>query len=253
MSRLAVIILTKNEEANIEGAIASASFADEILVIDSGSSDRTQELAEQNGAKVISNPMDETGFAGQRNFALTQTEAEWVLYLDADERLNDELALEIQNHIAMNSTSAAEIMRLNVVMGQIMYHGVYRPDYCQRLFKRDDVYWESVVHEHAVTSAPLVRLKTPMKHLCLVNWNQYVSKLDRYTTLMAEEMKMRGKKTNIMNMHSHALFAFLKMYCLKGGFLDGKMGFILCQFHYFYTLMKYVKLYDLYKREKETA
>ncbi|WP_037354010.1 glycosyltransferase family 2 protein [Selenomonas sp. FC4001] len=249
MPRLAVIILTKNEEANIEGAMESAAFADEIVIIDSGSTDRTKELAERHGAKFVSHPMDDEGFAGQRNFALTQTNAEWVLYLDADERLNDKLALEIKKHIAECPQYAAEIKRVNVVMGQTMYHGVYRPDYCQRLFKRENVRWESVVHEHAVTDMPTVCLKTPMKHLCLTNWHQYISKLDRYTTLMAEEMKLRGKKVGWLQMHSHAMFAFLKMYLLKGGFLDGKLGFILCQLHYFYTLMKYVKLHDLYKQE----
>jgi len=250
MARLAVIILTKNEERNIEAAIASAAFADEILVIDSGSTDRTQELAEKHGARFITHPMDEDGFAGQRNFALTQTEADWVLYLDADERIGNELAVEIRNHIAERPAYAAEIRRVNVVMGKTMYHGVYRPDYCQRLFRREQVRWESVVHEHALTDMPLVRLKTSMEHLCLTDWTQYISKLDRYTTLMAEEMKLRGKKTDMLHMHSHALFAFLKMYVLKGGFLDGRQGFILCQFHYFYTLMKYIKLYELYKSEK---
>ena len=249
MSSLAVIILTKNEEKNIEAAIESAAFADEILVIDSGSTDRTQELAERHGAKFVSHPMDEKGFAGQRNFALSQTNAEWVLYLDADERLNDKLVLEIKKHIAECPQYAAEIKRVNVVMGQTMYHGVYRPDYCQRLFKRENVRWESVVHEHAVTDMPAVCLKTPMEHLCLTNWHQYMSKFDRYTTLMAEEMKLRGKKVGWLQMHSHAMFAFLKMYLLKGGFLDGRLGFILCQLHYFYTLMKYVKLHDLYKQE----
>ena len=249
MPRIAVIILTKNEEANIEGAMDSAAFADEIVIIDSGSTDRTKELAEKHGAKFVSHPMDEDGFAGQRNFALTQTCAEWVLYLDADERLNDKLILEIEKHIAECPQYAAEIKRVNVVMGQTMYHGVYRPDYCQRLFKRENVRWESVVHEHAVTDMPAVCLKTPMEHLCLTNWHQYMSKFDRYTTLMAEEMKLRGKKVGWLQMHSHAMFAFLKMYLLKGGFLDGRLGFILCQLHYFYTLMKYVKLHDLYKQE----
>lgn len=250
MPKLAVIILTRNEESNIEGAMKSAAFADEIVVIDSGSTDRTQELAEKHGASFISHPMDEQGFAGQRNYALTQTEAEWVFYLDADERITYKLAEEIKQHIEVCPQSAAEVKRVNVVMGKTMYHGVYRPDYCQRLFKREQVRWESVVHEHALTDMPFVQLKTPMEHLCLTDWRQYISKLDRYTTLMAEEMKMRGKKTDILHMHSHALFAFLKMYLLKGGFLDGKQGFILCQFHYFYTLMKYVKLYELDKGER---
>ena len=115
MPKLAVIILTKNEEKNIEDCIRSASFADEIVVIDSGSTDRTQELAEAAGARFIVHPMAEAGFAGQRNFALKQTDAEWIFYLDADERITAEAAGEIQGIVQQNECAAYRIRRMTML------------------------------------------------------------------------------------------------------------------------------------------
>lgn len=248
---LAVIILTRNEEKNIRDCIASVDFADEVIVVDSGSEDMTCEFAEELGAKVYQHPMDADGFAGQRNFALDKTMAEWVLYLDADERITPELAVEIRHHIGKVPQQAADIRRINVVMGQRMYHGVYRPDYITRLFPRDKVHWEGVVHEHAQTDLPIIRLHAPAHHYCLTSWDQYFLKFNRYTTLMAEKMCQAGKRTNLVAAHLHAIFAFLQMYVIKCGFLDGKLGFILCQYHYFYTLTKYVKLYYLCEGNKD--
>lgn len=249
-ARIAVVILTYNEEENIQACIESVDFADEIILIDSGSEDGTCRLAESLGARVVSHPMADNGFAGQRNFALQQTEAEWVLYLDADERITPKLAKEISAHIHGAPQRAAAIKRESVVMGQVMRHGVYRPDYVVRLFPRTMVLWEGVVHERAVTELPVVRLKAAAHHECLTSWEQYFAKFDRYTTLMAEKMQQKGTYTNGVLMHFHAGFAFLQMYLLKLGFLDGWLGFILCQYHYFYTLTKYTKLLELQRKSR---
>lgn len=138
---LSVLILAKNEEKNIVDCIKSVSFADEIILIDSGSSDKTCQYAAELGAIVKIKPMSEAGFVGQRNFALTVAKYDWVLYLDADERITPQLALEIKQHITNNEPIAAAIKRQNVVMGQLMKHGVYRPDYVTRLFPRQAVTW----------------------------------------------------------------------------------------------------------------
>lgn len=248
---IAVLILSRNEERNIRDCIESASFADEIIVVDSGSEDDTCQIAESMGAIVYHHVMDDAGFAGQRNFALEKATADWVIYLDADERITPELATEIRQHIEKRKEQAAEIKRINVVMGQRMYYGVYRPDYVARLFPRDKVHWEGVVHEQAMTDLPITKLQAPAYHYCLIDWDQYFNKFNQYTTLMAEKMHKRKKKTNIIAMHFHALFAFIQMYVIKRGFLDGKLGFILCQYHYYYTLTKYVKLQCLNKRNIE--
>lgn len=248
--RLAVLILTRNEEKNIRDCLKSVSFADEVLVVDSGSQDATCRIASSMGASVYEHDMDDTGFAGQRNYALQKTTADWVLYLDADERITPELVGEIRRHIDNQQPQAAAIKRLNVVMGQLMHHGVYRPDYVVRLFPREQVRWEGLVHERAITSLPIVKLKAPAHHYCLTTWEQYFQKFDRYTTMMAEKMQQRGKKTNTLAMHLHAAYAFFQMYILKLGFMDGDLGFILCQYHYFYTLTKYTKLEHLLKRNR---
>ena len=242
MPTLAIIILTKNEEQNIAKCIKSVSFANEIIVVDSGSEDNTCNLAEELGAKVFKHDMTGEGFAGQRNFAIKCTNSDWVLYLDADEEITPALATEIQQHIQKEPLKAAAIKRISVVMGQIMYHGVYRPDYITRLFPRNMVTWKGVVHEKAITNLTVVRMLSPAHHYCLTSWEQYFKKFDNYTTLMAKKMYQRGKTTNMLVMHLHAIFAFIQMYILKLGFLDGMLGFILCQYHYFYTLTKYIKL-----------
>lgn len=249
--KLAVIILTRNEEKNIRDCIASVDFADEVIIVDSGSEDMTCKIAEESGAKVYQHPMDDDGFAGQRNFALNKTLADWVLYLDADERITPDLAAEIRQHIEKVPQQAADIKRINVVLGQRMYHGVYRPDYITRLFPRDKVQWEGVVHEHAWTDLPIIRLEALAHHYCLTSWEQYFEKFNRYTTLMAEKMYQSKKNTNLIAAHFHAIFAFLQMYIIKRGCLDGKLGFILCVYHYLYTLTKYVKLYYLLKEGKD--
>ena len=242
-AQIAVLILTKNEEKNIVDCISSVSFADEILVIDSGSTDKTQVLARQAGARVLTHPMDEQGFAGQRNFALAQTKADWVFYLDADERVSGALAAEIKAAIRQTAEAAYEIKRVSVVMGQEMHHGVYRPDYIARLFPRTAVTWTGVVHERAEVQLPVRRLQAPARHYSDTSWEQYFAKFNQYTTLMAEKMQQQGKRTGFIGMQLHALYAFFQMYVIKQGFRDGRQGLLLCLYHYFYTLTKYVKLY----------
>lgn len=242
-TQIAVLILTKNEEQNIVDSISSVSFADEILVIDSGSTDQTQVLARKAGARVLTHPMDGQGFAGQRNFALAQTKADWVFYLDADERVSDALAAEIRAVIEQDADAAYEIKRVSVVMGQEMHYGVYRPDHIARLFPRNAVTWTGVVHERAEVQLPIYRLKAPARHYSDTSWEQYFTKFNQYTTLMADKMQQQGKHTGFLGMQLHALYAFFQMYIIKQGFRDGRQGFLLCLYHYFYTLTKYVKLY----------
>ena len=249
MPKLAVIILTKNEEANIEGAMGSAAFADELLIIDSGSTDRTRELVEQQGAKFISHPMGEDGFAGQRNYALTQTDAEWVFYLDADERITPEAASEIKKLVSQNEQVAYKIKRLNVVFGQMMKYGEHGPDWCVRLFPRMQVQWTGVVHESPQLKLPIAALRYPLHHYTYTDWHRYFEKFNQYTDLMAQRMWENGKRASFVDILIHPAFAFVRFYFLRLGLLDGKQGLIFALNHYFYTMIKYVKLY--YKQREE--
>lgn len=249
--KLAVLILTYNEEKNIEECVQSVSFADEIILIDSGSTDNTCEIAEKLGVTFVHHPMDE-GFAGQRNFALQQTLADWVLYLDADERITPELALEIKTIVEKNEPYAYNILRNNVVFGQPVGYGGHGPDYSLRLYPRAAISWQGDVHEQANVSLPIRKLKNGMLHYTYNSWDRYFFKFNQYTTMMAEQMGKRGKEARITDIILRPWFAFLKFYVFKSGWRDGKIGFILAAFHAFYTMAKYVKLYYLPKERTRT-
>ena len=161
--KLAVIILTHNEERHIAACIESAAFADEILVIDDHSTDRTAELARAAGARVIARALA-GDFAAQRNFALTQTDADWVLYVDADERVQPETEAEIARILAEDARAVYEIKRINVAFGRRMYYGGHRPDYSQRLYPRMAVHWVGRIHEHVMSDLPTRRMGGSLLH-----------------------------------------------------------------------------------------
>ncbi len=249
--KLAVIILTHNEERHIEACIRSASFADEILVIDDDSTDRTAELARSAGARVISHPLA-GDFAGQRNFALTQTAADWVLYVDADERVNAGAEEELCRVMAENERAAYEIKRINVAFGQEMHYGAHRPDYPCRFFPRDAVRWEGLVHERPVSELPVRRLRASLLHYTYTDWDRYFQKFNQYTTLMAERQYNDGKRASFLKVLLDPPFAFFRFYILQRGFLDGRLGFILAVTHGFYTMVKYIKLHYMETASKES-
>ena len=244
--KLAVIILTHNEERHIEACIRSAAFADEILVIDDMSTDRTAELAQSLGARVVTHPLA-GDFAGQRNFALMQTDADWVLYVDADERVNEGTEAELRRIMAADARAVYEIKRINLVFGQRMYYGGHCPDYPRRFFPRDAVHWIGLVHERTESELPVRRMGGSLLHHTYESWEQYFQKFNQYTTLMAEQRYADGKQASFLKILFDPPFAFFRFYVLQRGFLDGRLGFILAMFHGFYTMVKYVKLYDLDK------
>lgn len=246
MVRLAVIILTKDEENNIEDCIKSASFADEIVVIDSGSTDATQAKAEALGARFVVHPMGEAGFAGQRNFALTQTEAEWVLFLDADERILPETSLEIRDIINRDKSAVYCIKRMNILFGKLMRHGAHAPDWCIRLFPRAEVHWEGKVHEHPDFKLPCLNLQGVMHHYTYNDWERYFYKLGQYTDMMADKMHQRGKKAGLADLLLRPGYAFVRAYFFKLGILDGELGLVFSILHGYYTFMKYLKLRYIY-------
>ena len=242
--KLAVIILTHNEERHIEACIKSAAFADEILVIDDESTDRTAELARAQGARVIERPLA-GDFAAQRNFALTQTDADWVLYVDADERVSPETEPELRRVMAENARAVYEIKRINVAFGQRMNYGGHKPDYSRRFYPRDAVHWVGLVHEHTESDLPIRRMRGSLLHYTYTDWDRYFQKLNQYSTLMAERQHTEGRHSSFFKILLDPPFAFFRFYILQCGFLDGRLGFILAVFHGFYTMMKYVKLHNL--------
>ncbi len=241
MKTLAVIVLARNEAENIAACLETAAFADELVVIDSGSDDGTPAIAREKGARVTDHPMTE-GFAAQRNYALTRTEADWVLYLDADERLSPEAGAEIRAVMAAGEDACYEIRRWNVVFGQRMRYGPHRPDWSLRLFPRTKVQWEGIVHEVARSTVPVKRLRAGMEHYTYTRWSDYFAKFNRYTTLAAEELRAQGRTIGSGAILAHSFFAFFRSYVLRQGFREGFLGLVMSLLAGGYTMTKYLKL-----------
>ena len=242
MDTVTALILAKNEEQNIEDCIQSVAFCDEVLVIDDFSTDNTRTIAERLGARVVQRHMA-GDWGGQQTFAIQQAKTKWVLFIDADERISAPLAKEIKEKVKDGEEHAYWIERVNKFHHNHATHGVLRSDYVNRLFPAKGSYVKGYVHPEIITPYDDVRLHNIMYHYTYDNWSQYLNKLNNYTTLAAEKYKENNKKCNFCR----PLWAFIKVYFLNKGFLDGKMGWCLSVNHYFYTMNKYVKLYYLYK------
>ncbi len=243
INNLKVVILTKNEEKHIVDVIEnSKQVTDKILVVDSGSTDKTVELAEKYGAKVVYRKWD-NDFAAQRNFALEHVTTKWVLYLDADERINEELVADIKKVLASDKEAMYRFIRRTNAFGYSFKYGVLAPDSVIRMFPTDKVKWQDKVHEKPVSDLPVITLDGFIKHYTYDTFEQYESKMNMYSSIGAENYKAKGKKTGVIkDLVFRPFFAFFKMYVLKKGFLEGWIGFVLCLNYANYTLNKYVKL-----------
>ena len=243
MSNVTVVILTKNEEKNIEGAIENAKLVSEkVLIVDSGSTDNTVELARENGAKVVFREWDDD-FSAQRNYALENIDTRWVVYLDADEQLNEQLISEIKRVIATDSDAMYRFIRRNSAFGKDFRYGVLGPDSVIRLFPKDKVRWQDKVHERPVGDLPVITLKGYMKHYTYRTFEQYIQKMNQYSSIGAQNYHDKHKSVSVISdFFLRPAFAFFKMYVLKKGFLEGWLGFVLCLNYANYTLNKYVKL-----------
>ena len=250
MQNLSIVILTKNEEKNIEAAVLNAKqCTDKVIVVDSGSTDETVILAERAGAEVLFRAWN-NDFAAQRNFVLDKIETEWVLYLDADERLNSQLIASIKAAIQSGDMNKQYVIkRYSHAFGKKFRHGVLRPDNVARLFPHKQISWEGKVHERPVCTLNKGELPGHIEHYTYENWQQYFQKFNQYTSLWAEEAYKKGKRTSVSGAFAHAVYAFIQMTFLKLGLLDGWLGMALCCNHFTYTLMKYLKLCELQKKQ----
>ncbi|MBR7001914.1 MAG: glycosyltransferase family 2 protein [Neisseriaceae bacterium] len=241
---LSVIILTHNEQHNIAECIQSVDFADEILVIDDYSTDNTVKIARELNATVIERALN-GDFAAQRNFALSHATHDWVLFLDADERITEPLAQEIKQVIQNNQQIACKIRRLNHFQHRPVRHGTLKPDFVTRLFPKNGVQYVGQVHESPQHAYPTQNLKHSMLHFTYESWQQYLHKLNQYATLSAVRYRTQNKRVSFLkDIVLRPLWAFLRVYVFHLGFLDGKVGYLLAVNHYFYTLQKYQRLYD---------
>ena len=241
---LSVIIITKNESAHIVGCLQSVAWADEIIVLDSGSVDDTVDLCRAVTDKVYST--DWQGFGIQKQRALDKATGDWVLSIDADEIVTLELKLEIQQAIQTGDMNGFEIPRLSNYCGRQMRHGGWFPDYVLRLFRRDcGRFTDHVVHERIVVDGNTARLNTPFLHDAFVDFEEVLHKVNNYSTLGATVLYERGVRSSLRKAIMKGVWTFIRTYFLKAAFLDGQQGLMLAISNAEGAYYKYVKLWAL--------
>lgn len=243
---ISVVLITKNAAALLEKCLQSCAFADEIVVVDSGSSDRTLAIASVYKAKVIH--QDWLGFGPQKQFAIEQASHDWVLCLDADEWLSDTLINEIKVLMTKPTGHAWRFARSNKFMGRFLKYGEGYPDYSLRLFHRRHARWsDDLVHEYVIADGEIGTLKGDLMHESGEDIARYLEKQNRYTTLQAEALFQRGKKAGAGKLVFSPLLRFIKFYLVRQGFRDGLPGLVHISIGCFNSYIKYAKLIELHR------
>ena len=244
---LSVIVITLNEASNLRACLESVPFADEVVVLDSGSTDETVAIATSCGARVSRSP-DWPGFGPQKNRALALATGDWVLSLDADERVTPQLAAQIQAAIASGTASAYELPRLTRFCGRWIRHCGWTPDHVLRLFRRGQArFSDDLVHERVIAELGTRpgRLTSPLLHDSYPTSAHYWRKLESYSQAWARQQHARGRRTSMARAGAAGAVAFLRSYLLRLGFLDGAMGFAVCTMQAQAAFGKYFALYCL--------
>jgi glycosyltransferase involved in cell wall biosynthesis len=223
---LSAIVITRNEADNIGECLDCVAWCDERIVVDCGSTDRTVEIARGRGARVEIHPWQ--GFGPQKNFALSMASGDWVLSIDADERVTPQLAEAIRTALADSRADGFEFPRRTFFCGREMRHSGWSPDYVLRLFRRGKARFDdAVVHERVICGGPVRRLDQPLMHYSVWRLEDALSRMDRYSTASAQAIVAAGRNVSFMAGIGHGLISFLRTYLLKAGFLDGAEGFLL--------------------------
>lgn len=243
---LSVILITRNEAHNLEACLKSLQgLADEIVVVDTRSSDETVAIAQRFGA-TVSQPDDWPGFGPQKNRALALATRPWILSIDADERVTPELAAEIQQAMARNDFAAYTMGRLSWYCGKFIQHAGWRPDYVLRLFRRDCAQFSNdLVHERVMTQQPVGQLHHHLLHYSYQDFSQVLAKVDAYSSAAAQQAFNRGERGSMGKAIGHGAWAFVRTYVLRAGFLDGAHGLALAISNAQTSYYKYVKLWAM--------
>ena len=241
--RLSVILITHNEAGNIAECLASVAFADERIVVDSGSTDGTVEIARSLGAQVVVTP-DWPGFGVQKNRALALATGAHVFSIDADERVTPELAASIQRVVAGGSAEAGyELSRLSNFCGQWMRHGDWYPDRVLRLFRREaGRFSNDLVHERLIVDGRIARLEGELQHYSMPTLESALDKMNRYSSGRAVDKIAAGRRGGLGSALAHGLWAFLRCYILRLGCLDGRLGLVLAIYVAEGTYYRYLKM-----------
>ncbi len=252
MPTLSVAMIVKNEAQDLAQCLDSVKdWADEIVILDSGSTDETEQIARRYGAKFYQHT-DWQGFGKQRQLAQQYVTSDYVLWLDADERVSDELRRSIQQAVQQNQPNAVyQLPRLSEVFGRQIRHSGWYPDYVVRLYRTQFAkYGDELVHEkvHYPATAEVKKLNGDLYHYTYKDIHHYLVKSASYAKAWATQREAQGKTASLFDGVTHALGCFVKMYLLKAGFLDGKQGFLLAVLSAHSTFVKYA---DLWVRTKD--
>ena len=244
---ISAVLITHNEAENLPDCLASLQdWVDEIVVVDNHSSDDTMRIAQQHGAKVLQTP-DWPGFGVQKNRALDLATCDWVLSIDADERVTPELMAEIQSILATEPMlTAYEIPRLSWYCGKFIRHAGWRPDFVLRLFERDSArFSDDLVHERVVPTGNVGQLKHALLHYSYRNFSQVLHKVNAYSSASAQQAFASGKRSSVAGALGHGAWAFFRTYVLRAGFLDGSHGLALSISNAQTSYYKYLKLWQM--------
>lgn len=248
---LSVAIITKNEEFRLPDCLASVAFADDVVVVDSESTDRTQEIAKEAGARLFVEPW--RGFGPQKQFAIEQCRNRWVLILDADERVPPETAQEIMDLLANGpDCTAYRVLRKNFFIDRLIKYGSWQNDKVVRLFDKTLCYMPpQMVHESLVVDGTVGELKGFFTHYARTDLHQAIEKINRYSTIGSQEMFDKGRRTSIFDATTRSMWSFFYNYLFRLGFCDMSAGLIIAVSDAVETFFRYAKLYELQRRAKE--
>jgi glycosyltransferase involved in cell wall biosynthesis len=248
VAKLTATVITRNEAAHIDACLASVAWADEVLVVDSGSTDGTPDRARARGARVV--VRDWPGYSAQKNFAADEASHDWILSIDADERVTPELGAEIRAAVAREPAHAGyRLPRVTWHLGRWIRVTDWYPDYQLRLYDRRRARWTPRrVHESVDADGPVGRLTRELQHYAYRDISHHLATIDRYTTLAAEQMRDEGRRAGLADLVVHPPAAFLRNYVLRRGFTAGLPGFIISAMNAHYVFLKFAKRWDMERR-----
>lgn len=246
---ISATIITLNERENIKTAIKSIKgFVDEIIVVDSGSIDKTVEIAEESGAQVYFRKFD--NFANQKNYAVSKARGDWILSVDADEEISVDLAKEIKEAVKNNQFVGYLIPRKNIILGKEIKHSRWSPDTHIWIWKKDFGKWVGEVHEEVVVSGKVGSLKNSKIHNSHKTVSEFIEANNKYSGLEAKSLFKNGIHFPFSKMIWQSVFEFFIRFIYKSGFLDGWRGFCLAYLMSVYKLTVWIKLWELNRKDK---
>jgi len=247
LNKISLIVITKDEEKNISDCLKSVEWADEIIVVDAESNDKTVELAKNFTDKVFTKKWE--GYVPQKKYALGLADNEWVLSVDADERITPELKTEILN-LSPGDIAGYKIRRKNFLLDKEITSCGWGNDYQLRLFKKEKTdLTERLVHEGFTVDGKISKLENPMLHYTFSSFTDYFNKINYYTSLKAEELVKQKGKVGGWTIFSHTVSAFILFFINKRGFKDGVRGLIISLLHSVSTMLNYIKLWELQNKK----